>query len=169
MATVRLISLHAGSSGGGGNPITAVLGRTTDYIENGEKTNGGELVFTYECDPLTAPQEFLLSKREYAIRTGRTQGKRDVIAYHLRQSFKPGECDAETARKIAWETVMSLTKGNHAFIIAVHVDKAHIHTHTVFNSTNLDCNKKFRDFKRSGMALRKISDTICLQHGLSII
>jgi hypothetical protein len=169
MATVRLISLHAGSGGGGGNPVAAALGRTTDYIENGEKTNGGELVFTYECDPLTAPQEFLLAKREYAIRTGRSQGARDVIAYHLRQSFKPGECDAETAGKIARETVMALTKGKHAFIIAVHVDKAHIHTHTVFNSTNLDCNKKFRDFKRSGLALQKISDTICLQHGLSII
>ncbi|MDR1247164.1 MAG: relaxase/mobilization nuclease domain-containing protein, partial [Clostridiales Family XIII bacterium] len=39
----------------------------------------------------------------------------------------------------------------------------------VFNSTNLDCNKKFRNFKRSGLALQKISDTVCLQHGLSII
>jgi hypothetical protein len=169
MATVRLISLHAGSGSGGGNPVAAAFGRTTDYVENGEKTNGGELVFSCECDPLAAPQEFLLAKREYAIKTGRNQGERDVIAYHLRQSFKPGECDAETAGKIAWETAQSLTKGKHAFVIAVHTDKAHIHSHTVFNSTNLDCNKKFRDFKRSGLALQKISDTICLQHGLSII
>ncbi|MDR2649522.1 MAG: relaxase/mobilization nuclease domain-containing protein [Clostridiales bacterium] len=105
----------------------------TDYIENGEKTNGGELVFSYECDPLTAPQEFLLAKREYAIKTGRDQGERDVIAYHLRQSFKPGECDAETAGKIAWETVQSLTKGKHAFAIAVHTDFEFNHSLAICN------------------------------------
>jgi hypothetical protein len=87
----------------------------------------------------------------------------------LRQSFKPGEITPELAGKVAWETVMSLTHGKHAFVVAVHVDKAHIHTHTVFNSTSLDCSRKFRNFKRSGIALQKISDTICLTHGLSII
>ena len=164
MATTRLIALHAGAGS-----IESALSRSTDYIENGEKTKGGELVLSYQCDPLTAPQEFTLAKRQYAIKTGRDQKERDVIAYHLRQSFKPGETDAETAGRIAWETVMSLTKGSHAFVIAVHVDKAHIHSHTVFNSTNLDANRKWRNFNRSAMALQKISDTVCLSHGLSII
>jgi len=164
MATTRLITLHAGAGS-----IESALRRSTDYIENGEKTNGGELVLSYQCDPLTAPQEFALAKRQYAIKTGRSQGDRDVIAYHLRQSFKPGEITPEEAGQVAWETVMSLTKGQHAFVIAVHIDKSHIHTHTVYNSTNLSCTKKFRNFKRSGLALQKISDTVCLSHGLSII
>jgi len=164
MATTRIIALHAGAGS-----IESALSRSTDYIENGEKTNGGELVLSYQCDPLTAPQEFTLAKRTYAIKTGRDQKERDVIAYHLRQSFKPGETDAETAGRIAWETVMSLTKGNHAFVIAVHIDKAHIHTHTVFNSTSLDASRKWRNFNRSAMALQRISDTVCLSHGLSII
>jgi len=64
---------------------------------------------------------------------------------------------------------MSLTKGQHAFVKDIHVDKSHNHTHTVYNSTNLACTKKFRNFKRSGLALQKISDNICLSHGLSII
>ena len=164
MATTRLITLHAGAGS-----IESALRRSTDYIGDGEKTDGGELILSYRCDPLTAPQEFMLAKRQYAIKTGRDQGGRDIIGYHVRQSFRPGETDAETAGKIAWETTMALTKGRHAFLIAVHIDKRHIHSHTVFNSTTLDCSRKWHNFKQSGMALQKISDTICLAHGLSII
>ncbi len=113
--------------------------------------------------------EFLLSKKEYAAITGRNQGKRDVLAYHLRQSFKPGEVDAETANKIGYELALRFTKGRHSFIVATHVDKAHIHNHIIFNSTNLDCNRKFVNFWGSSKALRKLSDIICMENGLSII
>ena len=39
----------------------------------------------------------------------------------------------------------------------------------IFNSTSLDCTKKFRDFHLSGLALAKLSDLICLEHQLSVI
>ena len=64
---------------------------------------------------------------------------------------------------------MRWTKGNHAFIVATHVDKAHIHNHIIYNSTNLSCDRKWRDFFRSGKTLQKVSDIICLEHGLSVI
>ena len=64
---------------------------------------------------------------------------------------------------------MRFTKGNHAFIVATHIDKAHIHNHIIYNSTSLDCTRKFRDFLGSGKAVRKISDRLCLENGLSII
>lgn len=64
---------------------------------------------------------------------------------------------------------MSWTKGHHAFIVATHVDKAHIHNHIIYNSTNLECDRKWRDFLRSGKALQKVSDMICIEHGLSTI
>lgn len=41
----------------------------------------------------TADEEFLLPKRQYEHITGRTQ-KHNVIAYQIRQSFKPGEVSA---------------------------------------------------------------------------
>ena len=44
-----------------------------------------------------------------------------------------------------------------------------IHNHIVYNSTSLDGSRKFRDFYFSGIALRRISDLICLEHGLSVI
>ena len=117
------------------------LGRSTDYIENPDKTDGGEWVSSYECDPVSVDAEFLYAKRQYAAPTGRDQGERDVIAYHLRQSFKPGETDPATANKIGYDLALSLTKGNYAFIVCTHVDKAHVHSHIIFNSTSLDENR----------------------------
>lgn len=135
---------------------------------NPAKTDNGKYVTCYDCQPETAKAEFILSKRIYEDTTGRTRDK-DVLLYQIRQSFKPGEITPEQAHKIAYELALSFTKGKHAFVVATHTDKAHIHTHIDFNSTSLDCTKKFRDFKRSGKALAQISDRICLENGLSII
>ena len=165
MATTRLMPLHSGK----GRTVADALGRVTDYVENPEKTNSGELVTAYQCNPSIADQEFLFSKRQYATITGRERKDNDVIAYHLRQSFKPGEITPELANKIGYDLAMSLTKGKHAFIVCTHVDKHHIHSHIVFNSTALDCTRKFRNFWRSSFAIRKISDMLCLENGLSVI
>jgi len=106
MATTWLKSIH---KGGG---IAAALGLSVDYISDSDKTNEGELIDSYECDPRTAVSEFLMSKREYEHITGRNQGN---------------------------------------------------------NSVNLNCDGKYQDFKRSAIALRRVSDQICIEHGLSII
>ena len=165
MATTRLMPLHAGK----GRTVAKALGRTTNYVKNPEKTDGGDLVTAYQCNPAIVDQEFLFSKRQYAAMTGRNQKEHDVIAYHLRQSFKPGEITPELANKIGYDLAMSLTKGKHAFIVFTHVDKQHIHSHIVFNSTTLDCTRKFNNFWGSSFAVRKISDLLCWENGLSVI
>ena len=165
MAATRLMPLHSGK----GRTVAEALSRVTDYVKNPEKTNGGDLVTAYQCNPTIADQEFLFSKWQYAVFTGREWKDNDVIAYHLRQSFKPGEITPELANKIGYDLAMSLTKGNHAFIVCTHVDKHHIHSHIVFNSTAMDCTRKFRNFWRSSFAIRKISDMLCLENGLSVI
>lgn len=164
MAATRLIALHVNK----GKTVAQCLADRTDYSQNAEKTNDGEFISSYECDPKTADEEFLLSKRQYQHITGRDQ-KNNVIAYQIRQSFKPGEITPEEANQVGYETAMRWTKGNHAFIVATHIDKAHIHNHIIYNSTSLDCTKKFRDFIRSGLAVQKLSDMVCLEHGLSVI
>lgn len=164
MAATRLISLHINK----GKTVAQCLADRTDYSENAAKTNNGEFISSYECDPKTADEEFLLSKRQYFHITGREQ-KNDVIAYQIRQSFKPGEITPEEANRVGYELAMRWTKGKHAFIVATHIDKAHIHNHVIYNSTTLDCTHKFKDFFLSGLAVQKLSDRICVEHGLSII
>ncbi len=164
MAATRLIALHKNK----GKSVAACLKSRTDYAQNPDKTNKGELVSSYECSPLTADEEFMLSKRQYELMTGRRQ-KSDVIAYQIRQSFKPGEITAEEANKVGYELAMRFTKGKYAFIVATHTDREHIHNHIIYNSTALDSTRKFRDFLLSGLAVQRLSDLICLEHQLSVI
>ena len=159
-----MIALHKNK----GKSVAACLKSRTDYAQNPDKTQQGELVSSYECSPLTVDEEFMLSKRQYEFATGRRQ-KSDVIAYQIRQSFKPGEITAEEANKVGYELAMRFTKGKYAFIVATHTDREHIHNHIIYNSTALDSTRKFRDFLLSGLAVQRLSDLICLEHQLSVI
>ena len=159
-----MIALHKNK----GKSVAACLKSRTDYAQNPDKTQQGELVSSYECSPLTVDEEFMLSKRQYEFATGHRQ-KSDVIAYQIRQSFKPGEITAEEANKVGYELAMRFTKGKYAFIVATHTDREHIHNHIIYNSTALDSTRKFRDFLLSGLAVQRLSDLICLEHQLSVI
>ena len=151
-----------------GKTILKCLAERTDYAMNGEKTANGELITSFECAPKTAASEFAFSKRIYFQKTGR-ESEHDIIAYQFRQSFKPGEVTAEEANRIGYEFAERFLKGRHAFIVCTHINRHHIHNHVIWNSTNLDCTRKFRNFWYSTNAVRKLSDIICVEHGLSVI
>lgn len=165
MATTRIMPLHTGKGRSVGNAIRDIL----DYVENPDKTDRGRLITAHGCNGPIADAEFLFSKQQYLARTGRRRGADDVIAYHVRQAFVPGEVTPEEANRIGWEFAERFLKGKHAFLVATHTDRCHVHNHIIWNSTALDCKGKFRDFLRSGMAVRRLSDLICLEHQLSVI
>ena len=165
MATTHLIPLHTGKGRNFGKAIRNVIG----YVSNPKKTQQGELVTGFGCNPETADGEFLLMKREYIAQTGRLRGKDDVIAYHLRQSFVPGEITPEEANRIGCELASRFTHGQHAYVVATHEDRRHVHSHIIISAVNLDCDRKFRNFWGSSKAIRRLSDTLCIQNGLSII
>ena len=139
-----------------------------DYSQNPDKTEDSSLLTSYECQPETAAEEFLLSRRQYQEATGR-EYKGDIIAYQIRQSFRPGEITPEEANRMGYELAMRFTKGKHAFTVSTHTDKAHIHNHIIFNSIDLENTHKFRNFFFSGIALQRLSDILCFEHGYSII
>ena len=164
LAATRLIPMRKNK----GKSIGACLHNHTSYIQNPDKTEQGELVSSYRCSPLTIDEEFLLTKRLYEQTTGRSQ-KSDVIAYQVRQSFKPGEVTPEEANRIGYEFAERFLKGKYAFIVATHTDRAHIHNHIIYNSTALDGTRKFKNFWLSSFAVQRLSDLICLEHQLSTI
>ena len=106
LATTRLMPLHTGK----GRNLSTAIADIIDYVKNPQKTDFGKFIYGYECDTRIADAEFLLSKRQYASLTGRNRGSDDVIAYHLRQAFKPGEVTPEEANQIGRELAMKLTK-----------------------------------------------------------
>ena len=165
MATTRIMPLHIGK----GRTKSRAISDIIDYVANPDKTDGGRLITGYACDSRTADAEFLLAKRQYIAATGRVRGADDVIAYQVRQSFKPGEIAPEEANRLGVEFAKRFTKGKHAFVVCTHIDKSHVHNHIIWSSVNLDCERKFRNFWGSTKAVRQLSDTICIENGLSIV
>ena len=92
-----------------------------------------------------------------------------MLAYHVRQSFVPGEITPEEANRLGVEFAKRFTKGSHAFVVCTHIDKSHIHNHIIWNAVNLNCDRKFRNFWGSTRAVRRLNDTICVENGYSIV
>ena len=146
MATTRIMPLHVGK----GRTESRAISDIIDYVANPQKTDNGRLITGYACDSRTADAEFLLAKRQYLAATGRVRGADDVIAYHVRQSFRPGEITPEEANRLGVEFAKRFTKGNHAFVVCTHIDKSHIHNHIIWSSVSLEYrkagySKKFRE------------------------
>ena len=131
MATTWIKALHKGGS------ISSSLSRSIEYITDPSKTHAGEFVDSYACDIYTAQSEFLLSKQLYAQKTGRDQGKNDVIAYHVRMSFKSDEVTPEKALELGRELALRWTRSKHQFVIAAHANTPNPHVHIIYNSVNL--------------------------------
>lgn len=148
--------------------VTKILARKgppadgISYILNDDKTNGQALTAYLNCDPGQAVQQMIDTKEAY--------GKMDGVQYyHVIQSFKPGEVTPELALEIAKELAEEQLSGFET-VIAIHVDKSHIHAHLVFNSVNADTGKKYHSNSRSYYEqLRAASDRLCQKHGLSVI
>ena len=131
MATTRIMPLHIGK----GRTESRAISDIIDYVANPQKTDNGKLITGYGCDSRTADAEFLLAKRQYIAATGRVRGADDVIAYHVRQSFKPGEITPEEANRLGYQLALEFTGGQHQFIVAMRISNAY--------------GKKARNYRRS--------------------
>ncbi|MVB11633.1 Relaxase/Mobilization nuclease domain protein [Caprobacter fermentans] len=147
---------------------------TIAYIENPAKTRNGELVSAFRCDPNSAYLEMMLEQKSYEQETGRkvivkyTDGRKSYLLMHMRQSFLPGEVTPEQAHEIGRELADRFLKGKYQYVIATHIDKAHIHNHIIFNIIG-DEQRKFRQTKYIPRQLRALSDRLCEEHGLSVV
>lgn len=127
-------------------PIKVTDKKALDYIMNPDKTEEKLLISSFACSPESADLEFAFTRDE---------GKKNVmdkgnnLAFHLIQSFKPGEVDAETAHKLGKEFADEVLKGKYEYVISTHVDQNHIHNHIIFNATSFVDHHKYVSNKRS--------------------
>lgn len=101
-------------------PIKVTDKKALDYITNPDKTDEKLLVSSFGCSPETADLEFSMT-REMAKKNGMDKG--DNLAFHLIQSFKPGEVDAENAHRLGQQFADEVLKGKYEYVISTHVDK----------------------------------------------
>ncbi len=144
------------------HPIRADVQKAVDYICNPDKTNGELFVSSFACSPKMAGVEFDMN-----LLQGSRKGSNK--AFHLIQSFAPGEVDAETAHKIGVELADKLLKGNHSYVVTTHVDTTSVHNHILFCSADNFTHKKFVCNKKTYKHIRTLSDRLCREYGLSVI
>ena len=144
------------------HPIKSTLKAAIDYICNPEKTDGKLLVSSYGCTAETADIEFAWTRR-HAIDKGTNLGR------HLIQAFQPGEVTPEQAHEIGMELAKEILGGKYEFVLTTHIDKNHVHNHLIFNAVSFADHKHYHSNKRSYHYIRRTSDRLCKEHGLSVI
>ena len=145
-------------------PIKVTDKKALDYITNPDKTDEKLLISSFGCSPETADLEFAMT-REAAKKNGMDKGNN--LAFHLIQSFNPGEVDAETAHRLGQQFVDEALKEKYEHVISTHVDKNHIHNHIIFNAASFVDHHKYVSNKRSYHKLCRISNRICQKNGLA--
>ena len=144
------------------HPIKSTLKKTLDYICNPDKTDGRLLVSSFGCSAETADIEFAWT-RKHSIDKGTNLGR------HLIQAFEPGETTPEQAHEIGMQLAKEILGGKYEFVLTTHIDKDHIHNHLIFNSVSFSDHKHYHSNKRSYHFIRRVSDRLCKEHGLSVI
>ena len=144
------------------HPIKSTLKAAIDYVCNPDKTDEKLLVSAYGCAAETADIEFAWT-RCHAIDKGTNLGR------HLIQAFEPGEVSPEEAHEIGMQLAKEILGGKYEFVLTTHIDKGHIHNHLIFNAVSFADHKHYHSNKRSYHEIRRTSDRLCKEHGLSVI
>ena len=115
------------------------------------------------CHPATARMEMMAVKKRF--------GKEDgTVAYHGYQSFAPGEATPEIAHRIGVELAQRLWGNRYQVVVATHLDKEnHLHNHFVLNTVSFADGIKFHRTEKDYHEMRRVSDELCREYGLSII
>ena len=142
--------------------MRAVINYCQQEYKTFDSKSKRRLVSGVNCDGENAFREFMATKKIYDKANG-------VFFYHYAQSFSPTEkITPEQAHEIALEFAEKAWPG-HEVLVATHCDKEHIHSHFVINSVGFESGMKLRQSPSTLKKLRKLSDEICIAHGLSVL
>ena len=142
--------------------INATVGKAIEYICNPQKTDDNVLISTFACGRETAEYDF-----RFALEKSKSPDKN--IAYHIIQSFAPGEVSGEEAHRIGQELADRFLQGKYSYVFTTHIDRDHIHNHLIFSACDNVDHRKFRSTYKEYYRIRNISDELCAAHGKSVI
>jgi len=144
------------------HPIKSTLKKALDYIENPDKTYDKMLVSSFACSYETADIEFeMLLAQAYQ--------KGNNLAHHLIQSFAPGEATPEQAHEIGRQLADEVLQGKYPYVLTTHIDKGHVHNHIIFCAVDMVNQRKYISNKQSYAYIRRTSDRLCKENGLSVV
>jgi len=138
------------------------LDSTIEYAINGEKTEEKLYVSGINCMPDTAIYEMRKTKKQFFKING-------IQGFHAVQSFMSGEVTPEQAHRIGLELAQELWGDKFQVIVSTHLNTDNIHNHFVLNSVSFIDGKRFCNTKKDYAIMRKTSDKLCEEYGLSVL
>ncbi|MBQ8407845.1 MAG: relaxase/mobilization nuclease domain-containing protein, partial [Clostridia bacterium] len=133
-----------------------MLGLPSDHFATEEK----KFVTGINCTPENA-HEVMLTLLEGVSPS-------DIQAYHGYQSFKPGEVTPDVAHIIGIQLANELWGEDFPVIVSTHIDKGHVHNHFCLSASGFS-GKRYHDCNATYQLMRKTSDRLCREYGLSVI
>ena len=138
------------------------LHNVIDYAEDDYKTEKQCFVSGINCSPKTALEEMMITKNQYAKTGG-------ILGFHAFQSFKEGEVTPELAHKIGIKLAEEMWGDRFEVVVSTHLNTNHIHNHFVINSISFVDGKRYYDKRETYAELRRLSDQLCNEYGLSVL
>ena len=155
------------------------------YAENDNKTDRKMYVGGINCSAQNAYAEMIAVQRRFGLR-----GK--VVGYHGIQSFREGEVTPEQAFEIGMETARRMwgcgspvetsdcnsnqkhrpsrqARPRYQVLVTIHLNTGNVHCHFVVNPVFFKDGAKFKNKIGDHKELRRVSDEICREHGLSVL
>ena len=123
--------------------IRSTIQKSVDYICNPHKTDNRILIDNFGCGLESAGLDFYEDNLK-AIKKDNAKP-----AFHLIQSFAPGEVTFEEAHKIGGELAREILGETRAYVLATHIDREHVHNHIIFCSADFETGKRYYDNKES--------------------
>ena len=142
------------------------LNRLLSYTQNQNKTEHQLYVTGFRCNPATAYRRMYRTKKRW----NQPMDEGDILAYHIIQSFSPGEATPDQVHKIGCEFARRFLADRFECTVSTHLDKGHLHNHIVVNSVSYADGKMFRNnFDTYYHGIRQVSDELCRENRLSVI
>ena len=132
------------------------------YATNADKTEKQFYVTGINCKVENAAKEMEFVK----IINGKTDR---ILAFHGEQSFKEGEVTPELAHEIGVRLANEMWGDRFQVVVTTHLNTDHIHNHFVLNSVSFKDGKKYYSNRENTALLRKTSDELCEEYGLSVL
>ena len=159
------------------HPITSTVNFALNYIKRDKFTLQDNKMLRSKtitsCMNCVKDNDFELfcKQRQYYLDNGhsiklRNDGKEN-LAFHMVQSFDE-KIDPVIANEIGRKLAEELLS-EYSCVISTHSDSDYTHNHFIFNAYKMDGSGKWNDCDKTKDAIRKVSDRLCEEYGLSVL
>lgn len=132
------------------------------YATNPDKTEKQFYTTGINCEVKDSVKQMQLVKMIYGKENG-------ILAFHAYQSFNEGEVTPEIAHEIGVKLANEMWGDRFQVVVSTHLNTEHLHNHFVINSVSFKDGKKYYSNLTNTALLRKTSDEICEEYGLSVL